>query len=102
MGDLVRTVPARAAGVPGRSARHAPTSRFVGVDIGEDPAAAQAFLDELGVTFPQYADEDGELTDALGIAALPVTLVVDADGQIATTHLGPMSVDDLHAALDDE
>ena len=74
---------------------------FVGVDIGEDPAAAQAFLDELGVTFPQYADEEAELTDALGTAALPVTLIVGDDGRISTTHIGPLSVDDLHAALDD-
>ena len=74
---------------------------FVGVDIGEDAAAAQAFLDELGVTFPQYADQGAELTDALGTAALPVTLIVGDDGQITTTHIGPLSVDDLHAALDD-
>ena len=75
---------------------------FVGVDIGEDAAAAQAFLDELGVTFPQYADQEAELTDALGTAALPVTLIVGDDGQITTTHIGPLSVDDLHAAIDDE
>ena len=74
---------------------------FVGVDIGEDAAAAQTFLDELGVTFPQYADQEAELTDALGTAALPVTLIVGDDGQITTTHIGPLSVDDLHAALDD-
>ena len=74
---------------------------FVGVDIGEDPGAAQAFLDELGVTFPQYADEEAELTDALGTAALPVTLIVGDDGRISTTHIGPLSVDDLHAALED-
>ena len=75
--------------------------RFVGVDIGEDPAAAQAFLDDLGVTFPQYADEEAELTDALGTAALPVTLIVDDDGLVTTTHIGPLSVDELHAALED-
>ncbi len=74
---------------------------FVGVDIGEDAAAAQAFLDELGVTFPQYADQEAELTDALGTAALPVTLIVGDDGQITTTHIGPLSVDDLHAALEE-
>ena len=62
---------------------------FVGVDIGEDAAAAQAFLDELGVTFPQYADQEAELTDALGTAALPVTLIVGDDGRITTTHVGP-------------
>ena len=74
--------------------------RFVGVDIGEDAADAQAFLDELGVTFEQYADVDGELSDALGVAALPVTIVVD-DGDIVERHVGPMSADELDGALAD-
>lgn len=75
--------------------------RFVGVDIAEDPEKARAFLDELGVTFEQYLDDAGELSEALGVAGLPVTIVVDADGRIATEHIGPMTVDDLEAALDD-
>ncbi len=73
--------------------------RFLGVDIGEDPSDAQAFLDELGVTFEQFADEEGELSDRLGVAALPVTLVVDADGEIAERQLGPMSRAELDSAL---
>jgi thiol-disulfide isomerase/thioredoxin len=73
--------------------------RFLGVDIGEDPSDARAFLDELGVTFEQYADEEGELSDRLGVAALPVTLVLDADGEIAERHLGPMSRAELDDAL---
>jgi thiol-disulfide isomerase/thioredoxin len=75
--------------------------RFIGVDIGEDPADAQAFLDELGVTFEQYADVDGELSDALGVAALPVTIVVDDDGDIVERHVGPMNADELDGALAD-
>ncbi|MGH9271586.1 MAG: TlpA family protein disulfide reductase [Ilumatobacteraceae bacterium] len=75
-----------------------PDVAFIGVDIAEDPVAARAFLDRLGVTFPQYADQDGELSDALGVASLPVTLLVDGRGEL-TTHLGPMSPDDLSAAL---
>jgi thiol-disulfide isomerase/thioredoxin len=75
--------------------------RFVGVDIAEDPATARAFLDELGVTFEQYLDDAGELSEALGVAGLPVTIVLDADGRVATEHIGPMSVDDLEAALAD-
>ena len=57
-----------------------PDVRFVGIDIGEDAAKAEDFIDELGITFEQFVDERGELTDALGAAALPVTLVVDTDG----------------------
>jgi cytochrome c biogenesis protein CcmG/thiol:disulfide interchange protein DsbE len=75
--------------------------RFVGVDIGEDPAVARSFLDDLGVSFEQYADPGGELSDALGVAALPVTLVVDGDGDIAERHLGPMTRDDLDDAIAD-
>ena len=60
----------------------------------------RTYLDDLGVTFDQFVDEDGGLTDALGAASLPVTLVVAADGSIATEHLGPMSVDELHDAID--
>jgi len=75
--------------------------RFVGVDIGEDPAVAQAFLDDLGVSFEQYADRDGDLSDALGVAALPVTIVVDGDGDIAERHVGPMSRAELDDAVAD-
>jgi thiol-disulfide isomerase/thioredoxin len=79
------------------SAAH-PDVSFIGVDIAEDPAEARAFLDRLGVTFPQYADEDGELSDAIGVASLPVTLLVDGAGEL-TTHLGPMSEEELAASL---
>lgn len=77
------------------------TVRFVGVDIAEEPGKAQAFLADLGVTFEQYADPEGELSDRLGVASLPVTLVIDASGEIVDRHLGPMSRAELDAALAD-
>ena len=45
-------------------------------------------------------DDDGRLAEELGAAALPVTVVVAADGSVVTAHLGPMSVDDLNDAID--
>jgi len=77
-----------------------PDVRFIGIDIGEDAADARDYLDELGVTFDQFVDEDGGLTDALGAASLPVTLVVGEDGSVATKHLGPMTADELDDAID--
>ena len=77
-----------------------PDVRFVGVDIAEDATKARDFLTELGITFDQYLDDRGQLSEALGTAVLPVTIVVDADGKVATEHVGPMSVDDLEHALD--
>jgi cytochrome c biogenesis protein CcmG, thiol:disulfide interchange protein DsbE len=73
--------------------------RFIGVDIAEDAAKARDYLAGLGVTFDQYLDDRGELTDALGTAVLPVTLVVDRSGRIATEHIGPMTVGDLEQAI---
>jgi len=78
-----------------------PDVRFVGVDIAEDAGKARDFLADLGITFDQFLDDRGELTDALGTAVLPVTLVVAADGTVATEHVGPMSVGDLEQALAD-
>lgn len=81
-----------------------PEVRFVGVDIGEDPPDALAFLDEIGVdteVFDQYADTDAALTDALGVSALPITILVGPDERIADVHLGPMTIDDLTAAIAD-
>ncbi len=77
-----------------------PDVRFIGIDIGEDATKAQDFVDELGISFDQFIDGPGDLTDALGAAALPVTLVVGPDGTVATEHLGPMTVEDLDEAID--
>jgi cytochrome c biogenesis protein CcmG/thiol:disulfide interchange protein DsbE len=74
--------------------------RFIGVN-SQEAGEARAFLDELGITYEQYADGDGELAEALGAAALPVTVVIDAEGAIAARLLGPLSVADLERALDD-
>jgi thiol-disulfide isomerase/thioredoxin len=74
---------------------------FVGVNIGDTAGAAGDFLDEVGVTFPNYLDERNDLTAELGTATLPVTLVLDADGTIVTEHLGPMTAAELEAAIDD-
>jgi thiol-disulfide isomerase/thioredoxin len=76
-----------------------PDVRFIGVDIAEDAATARDYLGGLGVTFDQYLDDRGELTDALGTAVLPVTLVVDRAGRITTEHIGPMTVGDLQQAI---
>lgn len=73
--------------------------RFIGVDIGEDASTARDYLAGLGITFDQYLDDRGQFSDALGTAVLPVTLIVDRTGKIATEHVGPMSTDELQRVL---
>jgi thiol-disulfide isomerase/thioredoxin len=62
---------------------------FVGVNIGDDGAAAA-----------DYLDVDSELTRALETATLPMTLIIDADERIALRHVGPLDQDELIEQLD--
>jgi thiol-disulfide isomerase/thioredoxin len=73
---------------------------FVGINVGEDAARAQEFVDEIGATYDQYLDRDGYAVTELNTSAMPVTIVIDADGHISTRHLGPMGQDDLNDAID--
>lgn len=75
--------------------------RFVGLNIGEDADVAAAFVDEVGATYDQLLDDDGSVAIALETSAMPVTIVIDADERITLRHLGPLSADDLRAAIDD-
>ena len=74
--------------------------RFVGVNVGEDPSVAAEFMDEVGATYDQYADLDGEVSTALQATSMPVTVVIDADGIVTTRHLGPLDQGGLNAAID--
>lgn len=73
---------------------------FVGINVGEDAAQAQAFVDEVGASYDQYLDPDGYAVTELNTSAMPVTIVIDADGYISTRHLGPMGQGDLNEAID--
>lgn len=73
--------------------------RFVGVNQGDGGDAAAEFLDEVGVTFDQYLDPNGELTNALRVAGLPATFVIDADGLVVEVHNGALDPDGIRALV---
>jgi len=75
--------------------------RFVGVNVGEDASAAQEFIDDIGATYDQFADPGGDVSTALRATAMPVTVVIDADGIVTTRHLGPLDQDGLDEAIDE-
>lgn len=73
---------------------------FYGINIGEDAARAAPFLDQLGVTYPQYLDPQGYVSTELGVTLMPTTIVLDADGEISTEHRGAMDIAALNTAID--
>lgn len=65
--------------------------QFVGVDTKDSSRAAADFLVETGVTYAQLVDLDGLLLSRLRVQGLPVTLVVDARGNVVDKQIGPVT-----------
>lgn len=65
----------------------------LGVDTGDDRDSAASFAAEKGVRLPTLFDRDKKLLGAVGGAALPVTVFIDADGR-RTVHPLPIHAED--------
>jgi cytochrome c biogenesis protein CcmG/thiol:disulfide interchange protein DsbE len=70
------------------------------VDVQDDPEAARWFLAELGIDYPHAVDADGELVRQLGLRGLPVTLALDADGQVVGRSVGQLTSEELQRLID--
>jgi cytochrome c biogenesis protein CcmG/thiol:disulfide interchange protein DsbE len=73
---------------------------ILGVASKDDPAEAQRFLDELGITYPNVFDE-GQIRVALGLTAYPTTYVFGTDGRLRARVDGGISEQRLAALIED-
>jgi cytochrome c biogenesis protein CcmG/thiol:disulfide interchange protein DsbE len=74
--------------------------QVLGVVSKDGVDEATAFADDAGATFPSAFDGDGELMTRLGLNGLPYTYLLDADGAIVYTQVGPVhSLDELRGLL---
>jgi cytochrome c biogenesis protein CcmG/thiol:disulfide interchange protein DsbE len=71
--------------------RYGARVQFVGVNTKDQPDWAAEFLQEVNVTYPQVVDFDGELLASVRSPGLPVTLVLDGQGEIAGRKIGRIS-----------
>jgi peroxiredoxin len=73
--------------------------RFLGIDTRDQVAAAQAFQSRFGITYPSLFDSDGRLlaafNDSIPPSAIPSTLVIDRQGRIAASIVGPTTYSEL-------
>jgi DsbE subfamily thiol:disulfide oxidoreductase len=74
--------------------------RFVGVNFRDDAAAAAAWIDEFGVTYPSVLDHSGGWADDFGFLGLPDTYVADAGGTIRYLITGATTREQLSGLLD--
>ncbi len=77
--------------------------RFVGVDIRDQASAAEAFVQNFGISYPSFNDPADEialdLRGAVSPAAIPSTLVLDQDHRIAGRVIGAASYSTLNSML---
>ncbi len=64
---------------------------FVGVNIGESPITVKQFVDQVGVTFPIWLDQQREITRLYNIGPIPTTFFIDKDGVVKDEFIGQMS-----------
>jgi len=70
--------------------------RVVGINYKDDDEKAKRFLEGLGNPFEAVGvDETGRTGITYGVAGLPETFVLDADGTILYKHVGPINPGEL-------
>lgn len=71
----------------------------LGVNVQDAPANAEAFVDELGITYDLATDPRGELYAEVDAFGMPTTLFVDAEGTIVYRHTGIIDADGLRELI---
>jgi thiol-disulfide isomerase/thioredoxin len=79
--------------------------RFVGIDVRDNAAAAQAFLRHYGITYPSFDDQGGlvlvQFTGLVPVGAVPSTIVVDKQGIVRARAVGRIDATTLRGLIDD-
>ncbi len=60
----------------------------LGIDMREDMATVQRFVNDNGITFPIVLDSSGEVSSSYNVYYIPHTVIVDADGNVNRVKVG--------------
>jgi cytochrome c biogenesis protein CcmG, thiol:disulfide interchange protein DsbE len=71
----------------------------LGVDLQERDEDVQAFLTQIGVTFPTMMDRTGEVARQWRATGLPTTFLIDRQGIIRDVRVGPFTHEMLEERL---
>jgi len=69
--------------------------QIVGLDRNDARDAATDFMTARHITYPLLFDPDDVVSPRLGIAVMPTTLFVSADGVVVKSHAGALTADEL-------
>jgi thiol-disulfide isomerase/thioredoxin len=77
-----------------------PDIAFLGIDHLDRREDAEAFLEEMTVTFPTLFDINGDVAAAVEARGMPTTLIFDAEGELVAHHSGLVTASQLEDLLD--
>ncbi len=66
---------------------------MLAIDFQESQQQAQKFMDEFQFTFPVLLDTDGTVGTTYGVMGLPTTYILDREGRIVASVVGPREWD---------
>ncbi|CAN5806665.1 hypothetical protein BH23ACT2_BH23ACT2_11140 [soil metagenome] len=79
-----------------------PDVTFLGVNVLDRPDRAAAMADQTGITYEWVRDPAGDFANAAKSTGLPDTLLLDTDGTVLASKLGPFADQaDIQQWLDD-
>jgi thiol-disulfide isomerase/thioredoxin len=77
--------------------------RFLGIDIRDSPATAEAFMSDFRITYPSLNDPSDNLAldfrDTVPPAGIPTTLVISPSGRISARVIGEASYNGLKSLI---
>jgi len=73
---------------------------FLGVLYGDEPAKARAFLKKNGEAYPTLEDPQGGMAVDYGVAGVPETFFIDAEGRIVRKVSGPVDAGTLTSTVE--
>ncbi len=74
--------------------------QILAVNMGEDPATVQGFVDRSPFPYPVVLDQQETLGRTFGIAGLPTVVVLDPDGRVAFHRIGVTDAGTLQAQIE--
>jgi len=74
---------------------------FVGIDINDIPGKGRAFIEKLGITYPNGPDPYSRISKAYHVTGVPETFFITRDGQVTEWHIGPITEAELRTVLEE-
>lgn len=73
---------------------------FLGVNLADDPGAAEAVREQTGITYPVARDPDGSAFETFQAFGMPTTVFISPQGAIVELYTGELSAEALAERID--